>query len=342
MEEENLNTEVEQENKNNFNRVTPLSKYLALALFIILPFLGGWIGYNYASQEVVEVEKVVVKEIETQLDAEEMTFSDEWITLPMCTQSHADLHGPITFPASMGMKVSENQEGECYDLGYEFGPYIKESIKEDVSIFLLDDNEDLKYLSFVVYKEGVNQDILSIYVSDSQEEKVYLMDTHAANNVDYKPHNTGPIQYSRGLLIEGDDSNYVAYKWWDDEVGTYVDKIFSFDADSVVYDDACINLGGHLGAGGIFGSIIKKDSYKDGLLIYTDCEDRVMFTDFETSQRVSIPDQIIRPQVVGFVSEDRIVIVDMDTEELLRHPVYSINLDGTDLIKEERTEYGGF
>ena len=35
-------------------KVTPLSKYLAMALFIILPFLGGWIGYMYAPEKVVE------------------------------------------------------------------------------------------------------------------------------------------------------------------------------------------------------------------------------------------------------------------------------------------------
>jgi hypothetical protein len=50
--------------------VTPLSKYLALSLFILLPFVGGWIGYNYSPEKVVEVERVVVKEIVT-LSAEE-------------------------------------------------------------------------------------------------------------------------------------------------------------------------------------------------------------------------------------------------------------------------------
>ncbi|MES2966865.1 MAG: hypothetical protein V4668_03690 [Patescibacteria group bacterium] len=42
------------------NQITPVSKYLALALFIILPFLGAYIGYNLQKphyQEVVIVEK---------------------------------------------------------------------------------------------------------------------------------------------------------------------------------------------------------------------------------------------------------------------------------------------
>lgn len=38
--------------------VTPLSKYLAMALFIILPFFGAWIGYTYAPEKGVDAEKV--------------------------------------------------------------------------------------------------------------------------------------------------------------------------------------------------------------------------------------------------------------------------------------------
>ena len=44
-------------------QVTPLSKYLAMVLFVILPFVGGYIGYTFAPEKVVEVEKVVVKEV---------------------------------------------------------------------------------------------------------------------------------------------------------------------------------------------------------------------------------------------------------------------------------------
>jgi hypothetical protein len=46
----------------NLHRVTPLSKYLAMALFVILPFVGGWIGYIFAPDKVVEVKKEVSSE----------------------------------------------------------------------------------------------------------------------------------------------------------------------------------------------------------------------------------------------------------------------------------------
>lgn len=44
---------------NPLYQVTPLSKYLALALFVGLPFLGGWIGYSHAPVKIVEVVRAV-------------------------------------------------------------------------------------------------------------------------------------------------------------------------------------------------------------------------------------------------------------------------------------------
>ncbi len=58
-------TTINEENKK-FSRlrvVTPLSKYIAMILFIALPFIGGWIGYTHAPEKVVEVERIVVQEI---------------------------------------------------------------------------------------------------------------------------------------------------------------------------------------------------------------------------------------------------------------------------------------
>jgi hypothetical protein len=43
---------------NPLTTVTPLSKYLAMALFIAMPFIGGWIGYTHVPPTVVEIEKV--------------------------------------------------------------------------------------------------------------------------------------------------------------------------------------------------------------------------------------------------------------------------------------------
>lgn len=67
MENEAQGEKIEQvESKSVLHSVTPLSKYLALALFIILPFIGGWIGYRYAPEKIVEIEKEVIREVEVE------------------------------------------------------------------------------------------------------------------------------------------------------------------------------------------------------------------------------------------------------------------------------------
>lgn len=60
-------------------QVTTLSKYVALLLFIVLPFIGGWIGYTYAPEKVVEVEKII--EIEVQSERGEVDFETEDLVL---------------------------------------------------------------------------------------------------------------------------------------------------------------------------------------------------------------------------------------------------------------------
>lgn len=45
------------------NQVTPLSKYLALVIFVTLPFVGAYIGYQLAPEKVVEVQ-VMTTEIQ--------------------------------------------------------------------------------------------------------------------------------------------------------------------------------------------------------------------------------------------------------------------------------------
>jgi hypothetical protein len=56
------NPTVETTASNTWNQVTPLSRYLAIALFIAMPFIGGWIGYTYAPEKVVEIE--IVNDVE--------------------------------------------------------------------------------------------------------------------------------------------------------------------------------------------------------------------------------------------------------------------------------------
>ncbi len=64
--ENNINEVIVETQKSPLHCVTPLSKYIAMILFIALPFIGGWVGYTYAPEKVVEVEKIVEKVINTE------------------------------------------------------------------------------------------------------------------------------------------------------------------------------------------------------------------------------------------------------------------------------------
>lgn len=57
------------------NSVTPLSKYLAMILFIIMPFLGGWIGYTYSPTKIIEIETIAPEKTEPYAD--EGAFENE-------------------------------------------------------------------------------------------------------------------------------------------------------------------------------------------------------------------------------------------------------------------------
>ncbi len=59
--EQNLKPEIDF--KNQLMKVTPFSKYMALILFISLPFIGGYVGYVYAPEKIVETEKIIYREM---------------------------------------------------------------------------------------------------------------------------------------------------------------------------------------------------------------------------------------------------------------------------------------
>lgn len=69
-------------------KVTPVSKYLAMALFIILPFVGGWIGYSFAPVNIIEVDRVVVNNYDSGLinDTEIVSEPDETVKRVLLTR----------------------------------------------------------------------------------------------------------------------------------------------------------------------------------------------------------------------------------------------------------------
>jgi len=107
MEEKNLNVEVEVKKKNSLLQVTLLSKYLAMALFIIIPFLGGWIGYIYAPEKVVKVEKNEVEKV----------VVDGWTEDSWRIYTNEELGFLIEYPSDWEVGLEKSPSGFEYTLG---------------------------------------------------------------------------------------------------------------------------------------------------------------------------------------------------------------------------------
>ena len=73
---------------NNLHSVTPFSKYLALLLFIALPFIGGWVGYQQALTEAGP-------EAARQASPPRL----EWIFSEPCVDRDAPSTPPVQFDA---------------------------------------------------------------------------------------------------------------------------------------------------------------------------------------------------------------------------------------------------
>ncbi len=67
MEPENSSEQIDSDDRFTYlNQVTPLSKYLAIALFIVLPFVGGVIGYTLATENLDDVEQFIIGEAKSE------------------------------------------------------------------------------------------------------------------------------------------------------------------------------------------------------------------------------------------------------------------------------------
>jgi len=64
-------------------KVTPVSKYLAMVLFVVLPFVGGWIGYMLAQEKLVQIQPFQSES--TDVVRENFLNSSEIVNTPQLT-----------------------------------------------------------------------------------------------------------------------------------------------------------------------------------------------------------------------------------------------------------------
>jgi len=114
------------ESNSSLTKVTPLSKALAAIIFIVLPFVGLYIGYIYAPEKVVEVERIVLNHEITNQTEQFITDSvnDESFYFLAYYQGNSlktdlkefrdeTLGISFSYPAAFGEIVVDREIGEC-------------------------------------------------------------------------------------------------------------------------------------------------------------------------------------------------------------------------------------
>jgi len=135
-----INEAVKQETEGTLaplHKVTPLSKYLAMALFVLLPFIGGWIGYMYAPEKVVEVERVV--KVETSKQIETVSVSNKAHELPQTTGVETVTTTAPTFFVRDGETFSSSSDS----YGVEVIGDVPDGVFEILPIFMESDDSRL-------------------------------------------------------------------------------------------------------------------------------------------------------------------------------------------------------
>lgn len=110
LEENPIISEVDnvEQNPSALNSVTPFSKYLAMILFILMPFLGGWIGYKYSPAKVVEIDKVVIQEVkDKEKDLVQESYDDV-----LNIETYKNPNGKFTFEYPSGWLLREDLEND--------------------------------------------------------------------------------------------------------------------------------------------------------------------------------------------------------------------------------------
>lgn len=104
-----------------------------MTFFVALPFIGGWIGYTYAPEKVVEVERVVI--LEKESNEEESKLTNESCANDVFEQCKKTL-------------TTEVYYSESLDIGFTYDPY---NYSDERSIWIQEvDNKIYSYGNFEI------------------------------------------------------------------------------------------------------------------------------------------------------------------------------------------------
>ncbi len=164
-------------------KVTSVSKYLALGLFIALPFIGGVVGYAIAFMPVVEVPISSTSQIGSNKVVDETSVDS-------------------AMKRSVALPVPENTYLKSARTEIMKGYYTKKVIPHDEVIGNMSEEETITCDAFVI-TEG---DVSALYTTDAQGELVSLTQNQLPYTILIPAEATWPMMWTE-LLPKSSPTN---------------------------------------------------------------------------------------------------------------------------------------
>lgn len=133
------------------HHVTPLSKILAAVLFISLPFVGGYMGYLYAPEKVVEVEKIVVMAEEDKTENTNSALLSDSSTVVFKDGSKLSLNSSDENKPLHNIQISPDEKFVLYQESPKLGPpvYFVYDVKNKLSHAVIFQNDEKLYSQYL-------------------------------------------------------------------------------------------------------------------------------------------------------------------------------------------------
>lgn len=161
------------------HKVTPVSKYLALALFIALPFVGGVVGYTVALNPAVDMP--------VRMEPIAEATSDDSVTIP-----------------SASLQVPENSYLKSARTEIMKGYYTKKVIPNEAVMGNIPEGDIFTCDAFVI-TEG---DVSALYTTDAQGELVSLTQEQLPYTILIREEATWPWMWA-GVLLTSSSTNQI-------------------------------------------------------------------------------------------------------------------------------------
>lgn len=157
-------------------KVTPVSKYLALGLFVALPFVGGVVGYAFALHAIVDTPAALQPHVRTSAAISDTNIAvEEGVT------------GSLQIPENSYLKSARTEIMKGY--------YIKKEIPNDAVVGNIPAGEIITCDAFVI-TEG---DVSALYTTDAEGELVSLDQSQLPYTMLIPAEETWPMMWTKLL-----------------------------------------------------------------------------------------------------------------------------------------------